>query len=149
MLRVPFACNLYAMCYMICHMQTTIPKPSQKPKPKAKAKSQKPKAKSQKQIKDFSSKMQQKACKSEILAPKCSKRHCRGAAKNLDLQTSGSTSHLDKLGSLALHGCSHGIKQSLRLHVAAGRGEWLRVQCQGIVASNGCSEQEPCSEYQT
>ena len=69
--------------------------------------------------------------------------HCRGAAKNIDLQTSSSTSHLDKLRSLALHGCRHGIKQSLRLHVAAGRGEWLRVQCQGIGASNGCGEPEP------
>ena len=49
--------------------------------------------------------------------------YCRGAAKNINLQTSGSTSHLDKLRSLGLHGCSHGIKHSLRLHVAAGKGE--------------------------
>ena len=68
--------------------------------------------------------------------------NCRGTAKNIDVRTRGSTSHLDKLRSLALHGCSHGIKQSLRLHVAAGRGEWLRVQCQGIAASNSCGE--PC-----
>ena len=35
---VPFACNLNAMYYMRCHMQTTILKPSQK----LKATSQKP-----------------------------------------------------------------------------------------------------------
>ena len=58
-------------------MQTTILKPSQKLKaqsqkqtPKAKAKGQKRKAKSQMHIRDFSSKMQQTACTSEILAPK-------------------------------------------------------------------------------
>jgi len=57
------------------------PKPKSQQKPEsqkpseAKTKSQKPKAKSQvgTQMGDFSSKVQQIARKSEILAPKCSK----------------------------------------------------------------------------
>ena len=41
--------------------------------------------------------------------------------RTMACQPSSSTSHLDKLRSLALHGGRHGIKQNLRLHVATGK----------------------------
>ena len=59
--------------------------------------------------------------------------------RTMACQPSSSTSHLDKLRSLALHGCRHGIKQNLRLHVATGKDAFQTGRSWEIVA-NSCRE---------
>ena len=59
--------------------------------------------------------------------------------RTMACQPSSSTSHLDKLRSLALHGGRHGIKQNLRLHVATGKDHFETGRSWEIVA-NSCRE---------
>lgn len=63
----------------------------------------------------------------------------RTMTRCLTCQPSSSTSNLDKLRSLALHGCRHGIKQNLRLHVATGKDDFETGRSWEIVA-NSCRE---------